>query len=309
MDLQLFVRKAFKQTLFFAVACLVANSFLGFFVDPRLVVHWVLSPPSAHPFAFAFVMFLAAVMYFDLAWFREQFCSFLCPYARFQSVLLDNSSPTVAYDLKRGEPRGKKAGSGDCIDCGLCVRVCPTGIDIRHGLQLECIQCERCVDACDSIMTNLKRPKGLIRIASQADFAGATIIPIYKRPRVILYVSLIFLITAAGAYKMVARDTVAMTFLRQPGSAFARMDDGRISNIFNLRAVNHANQPELITLSIVNNIQGIEVICPGCTDLVEPLGERVSPVIVLFSDAYKESSVAIKSAAGDVIYELPLIRP
>jgi cytochrome c oxidase accessory protein FixG len=309
MDFQLFIRKAFKQVIFFAVGCLVANSFLGFFVDPRLIIHWIASPPTQHPTAFAFVLFLSGAMYFDLGWFREQFCSFLCPYARFQSVLLDNSSPTVAYDAKRGDPRGKKAGSGDCIDCGLCVRVCPTGIDIRDGLQLECIQCERCVDACDSIMENLKRPKGLILIASQADLAGAVTIPFYRRPRVLLYSFLIIFLTATGAFKMLSRETVAMTFLRQPGSAFARMDDGRISNIFSLRAVNHANKAESINLTIVNNLPGIQIICPGCTDLVEPLGDRVSPVIVIFSDSYRANSVAVKAANSETVYDLPLIRP
>jgi len=97
--------------------------------------------------AFVLMATVLAAVYVDLAWFREQFCSFLCPYARFQSVMMDDSTPTIAYDTRRGEPRGKRGASGDCIDCGLCQRVCPTGIDIRQGLQLECIQCGRCADA------------------------------------------------------------------------------------------------------------------------------------------------------------------
>ncbi len=309
MDANLFLRKLIKQLLFVGVAFVVANAFLGFFVDPRLLVHWVVSPPSQHPTAFAVVMGLTAVMYFDLGWFREQFCSFLCPYARFQSVLLDNSSPTVNYNVKRGEPRGKKAGSGDCIDCELCVRVCPTGIDIRHGLQLECIQCERCVDACDSIMTNLKRPMGLISITSQSDLAAATPIPVYKRPRVILYSSLIALILAVGIFKMATRDTVAVTFLRQAGSPFARLDDGRISNLFNMRASNRTNEAQTIDLKVVGDATGIELMCPGCLKPIDPFAERVAPLIVLISEGYKGTNLKLKSSVSDVEYSLPLIRP
>ena len=156
----IYFKKAVKHLLFLIIAAIVANTFVSFFVGPDRVVHWMTAPPTEHPIPFLAMMSVMLGFYADLAWFREQFCAFLCPYARFQSVMLDSATPTVAYDAKRGDPRGRGESKGDCIDCGLCVRVCPTGIDIRQGLQLECITCARCIDACHMVMPNLERKPG-----------------------------------------------------------------------------------------------------------------------------------------------------
>ncbi len=300
--------KTLKHGVFIFIALLVANAFLGFFIDPRVILSWIFSPPSRHPIAFGFVMFIAALMYFDLAWFREQFCSFVCPYARFQSALLDAGSPSVVYDKSRGEPRGTKEGSGDCINCSLCVRVCPTGIDIRDGLQLECIQCERCVDACDSVMTNLKRRTGLIKISAPNDFQGKSV-AWYLRPRVILYSTLIVLALVFAAFKIGSRDDLALTILRVPSSTYSTLGDGRISNLFNVRGYNSTAEKMMMELEIIQPQNGVEIICPGCQSLIESRREQLSPLIVIFTPHTGISEVKIKAKNGREIFTLPLIQP
>lgn len=303
-------KKILKQVAFIAVAALVANAFLGFFVDPREVLKWVTSPPSQHPTAFAFVMFLTGVMYFDLGWFREQFCAFLCPYARFQAVMLDKSSPTVNYDKGRGEPRGRGKLKGDCIDCGLCVRVCPTGIDIRNGLQLECIACERCVDACEGVMSSLKRPLGLIRISSANELEGQTLAPIWKRPRVWVYSTLIVTVIGIGAFRVMDRDPIALTILRQAsGSAYATLPDGRLSNTFNVRASNNTDQTLTMKISLLDPSPGVELICPRCEVPIEAQKENLTPLLVIFPADQAPDEVRIKSENGEETYVLPILHP
>lgn len=309
---QLAFRKTLKHICFFAVALLAANLFLGFFVDPKLVLSWVINPPSNHPTAFGLVMGMTALMYFDLAWFREQFCSFICPYARFQSALLDNHSPSVVYDFKRGEPRGKgkKDDIGDCIDCGLCHRVCPTGIDIRNGLQLECIQCERCVDACESVMINLKRPVGLIRITPPHTIEGEKQLPFWRRVRVWVYSLLIVAVAGSGSLKVVSRDPVSLTILRTPGAAYANMPDGRHSNMFQVRFLNNTGQKQaMVILQESKDKNAFEIICPGCGQEIAPYSEVSAPMIVIFDKKETQKSLEIKAGPGDDFqsYLVPII--
>lgn len=301
-------RKAAKHLCFAVIAALVANAWLGYFVDPRTIMTWMTSPPTEHPTAFGVVVLIMVLFYFDLGWFREQFCTFLCPYARFQSVLLDNSSPTVYYDSQRGEPRGKTAGSGDCIDCGLCVRVCPTGIDIRNGLQLECIQCERCVDACNSIMTNIKRPQDLIRIDSPAAAAGSKT-PWWRRPRVIVYSLFIAVVAAVASYRILSRESLSLTVLRQPGAAYSALPDGRLSNMFNIRAINHTAAELPLRLSLKNPPAGVSFICPQCQTPVPPFGQLLSPFLVVFPPGANIGVVTIANETSGKQHEVAIISP
>jgi polyferredoxin len=215
----------------------------------------------------------------------------------------------VTYDKGRGEPRGKQVGSGDCIDCGLCTRVCPTGIDIRNGLQLECIQCMRCVDACDSIMANLKRPIGLIKVISQSDLRGQERVAFYRRPRVLLYMGLLTIIIVGGALRAYTRDPIAVTFLRQTGSPYGKLDDGRISNLFNMRAINHEGTEGLIKIEVADSSPGVEVLCPGCAEPIAPFGEKVSPVIIILGKEFTGQNVRLRVVGGTAVQELPIIRP
>jgi cytochrome c oxidase accessory protein FixG len=180
-------RRVLKFFIFAVLSVVVANIFLAYFVGVSRLSAWMSSSPFEHPTGFLVVAGVSALVLFDFGYFREQMCTVVCPYARLQSVLLDKSSLVVGYDVKRGEPRGNGRNTGgDCIDCKACVITCPTGIDIRDGLQLECVGCTQCIDACDSVMTKLDKPKGLIRYANQTWFetyADSKLL----RPRVIVY--------------------------------------------------------------------------------------------------------------------------
>jgi cytochrome c oxidase accessory protein FixG len=186
-------------------------------------------------------------MLLDFGIMREQVCMVACPYGRFQSVLLDRRSLIVGYDRGRGEPRSKLVrsgltlvgttpGAGDCIDCGACVACCPTGIDIREGLQMECIHCTQCIDACDSIMDRVGRPRGLIRYSSRDELAGEPARVL--RPRVVIYPLLLVLVWGALAYALAHRAPADVTVLRGLGSPFTVLPSGQVSNQIRVKIVN-----------------------------------------------------------------------
>lgn len=172
-----FLKRSTKWTIFLLVSLHIAHTFVGYFVGPRELFQITTNAPGENWGLFTTTMILTVVFFLDFGWFREQFCIIACPYGRIQSVMMDENSLVVSYDAKRGEPRRgaegvKKEREGDCINCYHCVKVCPTGIDIRRGTQLECIACTQCIDACDEIMVKLKRPKGLIRYSSENEIMG-----------------------------------------------------------------------------------------------------------------------------------------
>jgi cytochrome c oxidase accessory protein FixG len=180
-------KTVFKQGIFLLISAVIAHVFLSYFVSIKGLYSMMQGPPKQHLMAFGIVIFLTLALYGAFSWFREQFCVIMCPYGRLQSALTDDNSLVIGYDKKRGEPRGKVSdpNAGSCVSCNRCVQVCPTGIDIRNGLQLECIGCAACVDACDDIMTKVKRPKGLIRYDSWKGFNGGK--TRFVRPRTIFY--------------------------------------------------------------------------------------------------------------------------
>jgi len=230
------VRRLVKHGLFIVFAALIAHLFMSYFVSIPELYRMTHRSPLENWGVFLFVLGMTGALYFDFAWFREQFCIILCPYVRLQSVLIDDNSIVIGYDSRRGEPRGKPApGNGDCVDCRRCVQVCPTGIDIRQGLQMECIACTACIDACDEIMTKLGRRRGLIRHDSMNALAGKAFK--FLRPRLFLY--LVFAAMGAGVFAFATTQVkpVILSVLRLPGAPYVR-DESTIRNNYLLRLAN-----------------------------------------------------------------------
>ncbi|QDU91027.1 Ubp3 associated protein Bre5 [Pirellulimonas nuda] len=239
-------RKAAMYGVFLLICWHLANTFLAYFVGVDALHHWIWSePPWRHPGAFALVMFVTGLMLFDFCYWREQLCIIGCPYGRFQSVLLDRSSLVVGYDPQRGEPRGhgrdrQEKGLGDCVACGLCVDVCPTGIDIRDGLQMECVNCTQCIDACDAVMDTVGLPRGLIRYSSQAALEGQP--TRLARPRVLIYSGLIAALCVLLIVMLANRQAMDVTLLRGLGRPFVVTPAGEVENMVRLKLVNRTDE-------------------------------------------------------------------
>lgn len=248
------MRKAIKWLLFAALSFALSNVFLAYFVGTDRLEHWVFESPLQHPGGFGLVAAVAALMLFDFGWFREQMCIVTCPYGRLQSVLLDRQSLIVGYDAGRGEPRAKPkkklpvVGSGDCVDCSACVAVCPTGIDIRDGLQMECIGCAQCIDACDAVMAKVGRAQGLIRYTSQDELAGKQARVL--RVRTVAYPVLFALGAVLLAWNVRGRTGNEFAIERAVGPSFVELPDGKISAQIRLRIENDSDAPRRYFLAL-----------------------------------------------------------
>lgn len=237
-------RRILKWFVFLVPSVLLAHVFLAYFVPWETLLLWITRSPFQHPAGFLIVAATAGLMFLDFAFFREQVCFVACPYGRIQSVLLDRHSLIVGYDPGRGEPRrrvpARRDGlpAGDCIDCNGCVITCPTGIDIRDGLQMECVGCTQCIDACDAIMEKTGRPRGLIRYTSPAELAGER--PRRLRPRVVLYPLLLLGVFGLLAFTLARRTSADVTLLRGLGSPFNVLPSGEVSNQVRVKIVNRS---------------------------------------------------------------------
>ena len=255
------LRKGGKWLAFFFVSFTVANTFMAYFVGTEGFIDRVSLSPAQNMPSFIGIIGFTGLFYFIFGWFREQACTLICPYARLQGVLLDNDSVAVTYDFSRGEKRmpaikaKKHSDAGHCVDCFDCVKVCPTGIDIRNGIQLECVNCTACMDACDATMDKYDQPRGLIRYASYNMVKDGS--KFHFTPRVIGYLFIFAILIAIFTTLLATRSDVQTTILRTPGQLYQEAEDGAIiQNLFNLKAINKTYEAMPLHLRIIEPEEG-----------------------------------------------------
>jgi cytochrome c oxidase accessory protein FixG len=229
------IRTLGKHAAFLLTSILISNVFLNWFVGPERLWQIVSAPIRENLMGFSFMMAISIFYYFIYSYFREQVCTMFCPYGRMQGVLLDSKSIAVIYDYKRGEPRGAKT-HGDCIDCKQCISVCPTGIDIKDGSQLECINCTACIDECNSVMHKIGKPENLIRFDSVHGIeTGQRII---FNARTYAYSAVLAILMLVLAITLFNRTAIDSTILRVPGTLYQEVGDGVYSNLYNVKIIN-----------------------------------------------------------------------
>jgi cytochrome c oxidase accessory protein FixG len=236
-------KKTLKQLIFILISIVISHTTMAYIIGLKQVKEIVSQPPTEHLGGFIGLVIFTGLFYGVFAWFREQACIAVCPYGRLQGVLLGRDSIVVAYDWLRGEPRGKlrkhattRESHGDCIDCKLCVHVCPTGIDIRNGTQLECVNCTACIDACDEVMSKIHKPKGLIRYSSYNAIKDGRLKLL--TPRVAGYSVVLLALMSLLSYFVFTRADIETTVLKVPGTLYTKTDDGQITNLYSVEFVN-----------------------------------------------------------------------
>lgn len=303
MDGEKLRRKTLKHIAWLLIAFATGATFVGYFTPIRELLP-DLATLQAHGWSYFWVGFFTVFTYLNAGWLREQVCIYMCPYARFQSVMFDRDTLIVSYDENRGEPRGRRkrslsheearaAGHGDCIDCDLCVQVCPTGIDIRDGLQYECITCAACIDACDSVMDKMGYPRGLIRYTTENALEGK---PTHiARPRLIGY--LVALLVMIGAFAWAVNDRLPLNFdaERERTQLYQMTQDGRISNVYTLSIRNLDQQDHRYTLGV----SGLEGIRLDQTEIAVPAGESRLEVVTVTAPAE-----AISQPSHDIVLSI-----
>jgi cytochrome c oxidase accessory protein FixG len=327
-------KKLSKWSAFLLASTIIAHSFVAYFVGAERLAKMSLHAPSENWVDFVIVSFFTFLVLFDFGWFREQFCIIMCPYGRFQSVLMDKHSLAVMYDEKRGEPhRGSEAAkargsAGDCVACSRCVMVCPTGIDIRRGIQMECINCTACIDACDEIMEKVNKPKGLIRYSSIAKFEGKK--THWFNFRRAFYLVIIALAMFGLVFKLATRSPLRAEVLRVVGAPYRLLDgaeQGMVINQFKVHLQNQTSAIMKIRFELINSTPEIPLsmieqshemtLQPGelanhflfikfHRDLVKGLGQKEVPVKLYFEGDTEEVK-AFK--AGALEKSLKLLGP
>jgi cytochrome c oxidase accessory protein FixG len=283
-------RKTAKHGLWILFSLWTGFTFVGYFTPIRELGASALSLATG-PWETFWIFFYGFATYGNAGWLREQVCLYMCPYARFQGVMFDRDTLLIAYDERRGEPRGarsrkvdhKAKGLGDCIDCNICVQVCPTGIDIRHGQQYECIGCAACIDGCNQVMAKMGYPRGLIRYASlnsvEQQFGWREMLQRVLRPRVLLYTLLLWSIIIAVAVTLWHRAPVRVDVIRDRGTMAREVGDGLIENVYRLQVMNVQERPQRLRIT-ATGIVGVEVLGPVQPIQIEAATSRMVPVVL-----------------------------
>ena len=288
-------KKGLKLIIFLFISFVIANVFLAYLIGGDKLISYITDNPFNHLSNFISLLIFTAVFYFVFAWFREQVCIIACPYGRLQSVLLDNKSIVVAYDHKRGEgENGRKKirknedrdalGHGDCIDCFQCVHVCPTGIDIRNGTQLECVNCTACIDECDSIMESVNLPKGLIRYASEDNIEKKA--PFKLTARMKGYIAILTILIGLLIGMLFLRNDVEATVLRLPGQLFEHKENNIISNVFTFKLINKTTKNiEGLTFKLMSHKGDLKLVATSNTFTVPEQGMFEGTLFVEINNA------------------------
>lgn len=265
-------KKLLKNSIFFLISFIIANTFLAYLIGIDELEAMITEGPSQNMGTLISLVIFTAVFYGVYTKFREQACIVVCPYGRLQGVLLDKNSVVIAYDYNRGEPRGKLhkgevRTNGDCIDCHQCVQVCPTGIDIRNGTQMECVNCTACIDACDAIMDKIEKPRGLVRYTSEE--AIKTGVKFKVTTRIIGYSIVLTILLGVLITLLAIRTDVEATILRTPGMLFQKQENNKVSNLYNIKVVNKTFKDMPIEIRILEPTGEIKWVGNGITTLKE----------------------------------------
>ncbi len=260
-DFEKIWKRLLKWFSFMVISLIITHIMFMYIVGYEEVFHIMQQGPFEKPTNFLVMVLFTAAFYFVFAWFREQVCTMVCPYGRLQGVLIDKETINVFYDYKRGENRSKwkkgedrsAAGKGDCIDCKQCVVVCPTGIDIRDGLQMECVNCTACIDACDEVMVKVGLPTGLIRYASEREIEEQARFKFTTRMKA--YSVVLAILTGFLGFLLYNRGEMEAKFLKQPGSSFF-IRDGKITNTYNYTFLNKSNETKTVIIKIIEPKNG-----------------------------------------------------
>lgn len=308
------LNKALKWIVYFLICSHISHSFIAYFVGAKSLVWTTLSSPLDSPALFVLVQVITLALCFDFGWFREQFCIIMCPYGRFQSVLMDEHSLAIVYDERRGEPRKQKGlkDYGDCVDCFKCVSVCPTGIDIRRGVQLECISCTACIDACDDVMEKIKKPKGLISYKSEIEVQGG------KRKvwnfRSIAYLAMIGVLLTVFSFILYNKKPIEYKVIRAVGAPFKYVSAPEGEYVLNSYKLHIFNQSQTLRkVSVKLKASDYELISAQLPSEIKP-GENQNLYffIKVPMDAFKvmsKHSLDAVVTAGDFneVFELKVL--
>jgi cytochrome c oxidase accessory protein FixG len=293
LSAQKLLKKSTKHGIWIGLSLWTGFTFVGYFTPIRTLVSEI-AVAGLGPWETFWILFYGFATYGNAGWMREQVCKYMCPYARFQSVMFDSDTLVITYDAQRGEPRGsrsksadyRQAGLGACVDCGICVQACPTGIDIRKGLQYECIGCAACIDGCDQVMDKMGYPRGLIRYATENAVRGRygdrDIARHVMRPRILVYGAILLAVITAFASLLFLRVPLKVDVLRDRTTLVRETSEGLLENVYRLQIMNTAELPRRILIT-ARGIEGMQLLAAqpveiaAATMLTVPVTLRVDP--------------------------------